>query len=610
MTPLTRSSTVCALLPHHDCGHWLPGAIESLLTQTRPPDAILVLDDASPHPPLAIAQRYPSVTFLRVPENVGPYRMVQAAIDRTAFDAYLFQDADDLSHPERLATLLDVAAAQRAEIVGSHEVQVDVAAPEARTREYALDVNAALADNPIAFALLHPTSLVGRDAVMRTGGFAGGLRFGADIDFLWRAAHVARVVNADRHLYIRRRHRESLTGSKATGTRSVARRRLDTALRERARANVSRAARGEAPDLSTFSSAPPVVFEHLAGPEVGARPVTRRSGSMSAGAAGAGPVLVVGGPRNGGDVLSWALDLHPNFEAVPDWSDLDRNGSGTGRRPVVAGPGVSARALALTDRHPDAKVLYVYRDVEATVASLVVRPDAHGDFYSEELARAAAVDLGTTCELLEAALGPERVLRVRLARLVEDPATVMHEVLTFLGETMVTQTVLPFTGLQVRAGSGSEGIGAGATATEARRLLADRLAPKVQPLPGRLRALVSGHLRDDAVVAVVSRGDSSLLELGAGRAWHFPRADDGSYAGEYPPAGPGAVTLLEAVRGRGATHLLVPAPASWWLDFYGELRSHLDRRYRLLAASDGTGVLYDLSRCRARQSSRSEAVAG
>jgi hypothetical protein len=590
MAPLTRSARVCALIPHHDCAHWLAGAIETLLGQTRALDAVIVLDDASADPPLAVASRYPSVTFMRAPQNAGPYRMVQAAIDLTDFDAYLFQDADDLSHPERLATLLEVAEAHGAEMVGSHEVQIDVAAPEARTREYPLDVNAALADNPIAFALLHPTSLVSREVVVRAGGFPGGLRFSGDVDFLWRAGHCARIVNADRHLYLRRRHPASLTGASATGIRSSARRELDGALRERARANTHRVAAGETPDLSPFAAAPPVRLEHLAGPELGTPLSSRPLPQSTSGAAG--PVLVVGGPRNGGDVLAWALDMHPAF-AVADVAGLDTMSSSAGRRCVVAGPEVTGRALELANRYPEARILHVERDLETTVASLLARPDAHGDFFDEPSARAAAFELGCTGDLLADALGAGRVLRVGLSRLVGDPVATLSRVLAFLGEDGSTVSGMPFEGLSVDAGERLRTC-AGMTPTAARRLLRAHEATPPQPLARRLRALTA-RLGDDAIVAVVSRGDEALVDLGGPSAWHFPGAADGSYAGEYPATGQGAVALLEDVRRRGATHLLVPAPSGWWLTHYEELRGHLASRYRLVDSVEGTGALYDLA---------------
>ena len=598
---LTRSARVCALVPHFECGQWLPGAIESLLAQTRALDAVIVLDDASTDAPLAVAQRYPSVTFLRARENVGPYRMVQTAIERTDFDAYLFQDADDLSHPERLATLLEVAEAHGADIVGSHEVQLDVGGPEARPSKYAADVNAALVDEPIGFALLHPTSLVSRDAVMRSGGFPAGLRFGGDVDFLWRAVHCCRIVNADRHLYLRRRHPGSLTGSRTTGSRSPARRTLDSALRERARANARRITAGDAPDLSPFADAPRVAFEHLSGPELGSSD-TAPSPRSPMGGTSTGPVLIVGGPRNGGDVLAWALDLHPSFEAASGVADRE-----TTSRPVVAGPHVAAGALAIADRYVDTRIIHVVRDVETTVASLVARPDAHGDFYTERSAREAAVALGHTCDLLEAAVGPERALRVTLAQLIAEPAETLGTILGFLGAEPFPACALPFSGLTADARA-SRRHSAGTSTVDARRALGTQV--RVPPLPARLRVLTATHVPDEAVVAVVSRGDDDLVDLPVGRGVHFPATTDGSYAGEYPPHGGAAVALLEAARGRGVTHLLVPAPSAWWLSHYEELRAHLDRRYRLVATSEGTGTLYELAGRTASSQPRRQPVAG
>ena len=47
------------------------------------------------------------MTLLHADRNVGPYRLVQQVIEDTDYDAYLFQDADDWSAPDRLEQLLD-----------------------------------------------------------------------------------------------------------------------------------------------------------------------------------------------------------------------------------------------------------------------------------------------------------------------------------------------------------------------------------------------------------------------------------------------------------------------------------------------------------------------
>ncbi|HEV8528730.1 MAG TPA: glycosyltransferase family 2 protein, partial [Actinomycetes bacterium] len=116
MAALNRSSTVCTLVPFYDCQSWLGDTLESLVTQSRPPDAVVVIDDASPEPPLDVVRAFPGVTLLVAADNGGPYRLVQKVIEMTRFDAYLFQDADDWSAFDRLEVLLQTAEETDAEL--------------------------------------------------------------------------------------------------------------------------------------------------------------------------------------------------------------------------------------------------------------------------------------------------------------------------------------------------------------------------------------------------------------------------------------------------------------------------------------------------------------
>jgi hypothetical protein len=96
-----------------------------------------------------------------------------------------------------------------------------------------------------------------------------------------------------------------------------------------------------------------------------------------------------------------------------------------------------------------------------------------------------------------------------------------------------------------------------------------------------------------ATVLVVSDGDDALLELSVGRrGWHFPRTEQGCYAGR-PGHSDELVGNLESLRDAGATHLLVPSHALWWLDHYGGLREHLRRRYEPVVRGKCC-VVYDL----------------
>jgi hypothetical protein len=96
-------------------------------------------------------------------------------------------------------------------------------------------------------------------------------------------------------------------------------------------------------------------------------------------------------------------------------------------------------------------------------------------------------------------------------------------------------------------------------------------------------------------VLVVSKGDENLLRLGSRTGWHFPRADDGRYAGHYPADSEDAVRQLELLRDRGAGYLVFPATSMWWLDHYPELSRHLENRYTSLVRDEDTCAIYDLT---------------
>ncbi len=114
-------------------------------------------------------------------------------------------------------------------------------------------------------------------------------------------------------------------------------------------------------------------------------------------------------------------------------------------------------------------------------------------------------------------------------------------------------------------------------------------------LVDRIREVANAALPSAANVAVVSKGDEELLELGGGRrGWHFPQNEEGAYAGYYPADSAEAIAHLEGLRDKGAGFLLFPETAFWWLESYREFGEHLDSRYRRVW-DDEAYVIYKLS---------------
>jgi len=132
------------------------------------------------------------------------------------------------------------------------------------------------------------------------------------------------------------------------------------------------------------------------------------------------------------------------------------------------------------------------------------------------------------------------------------------------------------------------------------RALAERLpvytpggGAEYRELVRRVRSSVTDLVPAGSSVAVLSRGHDDLLVLGELSAEHFPADDSGRYLGYHPAGGAEAVRLLDAARGRGVTHLVVPSPELWWLDYYAELAAELGS---CPAGDPGTALVYELAR--------------
>jgi len=628
---LGKESRVLALIPHFQCEEWLDDALASLEEQTRPLDAIVVIDDASEQPPLDIIRRHPRVTLLHADRNVGPYRLVQQVIEETDYDAYLFQDADDWSAPDRLEQLLAAGERTGAELIGTQEIRVFCEEPEVAPIAWPLDVHKQFASKPTAFPLLHPTSIVTRDLVMALGGFASGLRFSGDAELLRRAQHIARVVNVEGHCYYRRIRENSLTTASATGLRSPIRQQVMEMLWTQARRNAAAAAAGQTPDLSPIRTAPPVRLRQLAGPALSGRPVEgfavserppapprpeRRGGPPR-------PVFVIGAPRAGASALAWALGQHPQIPAALDtaWmAELAKElpaihartspeGFGPERfsrvfgraaasligdkldRWVDGAPELTANVATLARLFPDARFIHVVRDSDAVVRSLVDPPlgsagatggtqiPAH---LRTRLSEGEAADrwmAGTRAGLEAERTLRDRVLRVRYDELLDDPEALMRRCLEFVREEWDERCMRPLRGLATTVAAPDAADG---RAPDPLRLAARALSDE---LLGRRRTAVAAAARPAAAgvprLAVAPRGDGRRIVLVTD---HFPKFSETFFAHEF-------LGLLE----RGwDIHVLANRSNRDQHGYFPQLRRHLESRERVHIVQDFEAQLADL----------------
>ena len=214
------------ILPHFRCAGYLPGAVGSVLDQTMRDLRLVVVDDCSPDDDwLAGLARFrgdPRLTVLRASRNVGHLRLKNAVLPRVETPYVGFQDADDLSEPDRFAVQVAVLERDRADLVGCGFVRIDA---EGRDQGVSLmprngNLWMRLGRSTVA---LHPTTVVRRSALTRLGGFDGTAVLGADTDFHLRLARLYRIRNVRRALYRYRVWSQSLTGAPETGFGSPAR---------------------------------------------------------------------------------------------------------------------------------------------------------------------------------------------------------------------------------------------------------------------------------------------------------------------------------------------------------------------------------------------------
>lgn len=95
--------TFSVILPTYNRGATLIPALESVLTQTRPADQVIVIDDGSTEDPTPILAPYMDrIDFIRQ-DNGGVAHARNSAARQATGDWLTFQDSDDLWDPDHLA---------------------------------------------------------------------------------------------------------------------------------------------------------------------------------------------------------------------------------------------------------------------------------------------------------------------------------------------------------------------------------------------------------------------------------------------------------------------------------------------------------------------------
>ncbi|MCF7223764.1 hypothetical protein [Marilutibacter chinensis] len=208
------------IIPHRGSNAHLDVCLSGVCSQSLDCRASVCLDESSDWRPVRAGRRVR--LFKAEDPPVGPYAIRQFLSMNSSAEYLAFQDSDDFSLPSRLTELLTARIESGADIVGSHELRLDEIEHAVIPVRFPLDVNAALrevAEHPQLF----PTTVALTATVQRIGGFSTIRMFGGDTEYLLRAHFLARIINIDRFVYIRRRREGSLTTAPETALGSPAR---------------------------------------------------------------------------------------------------------------------------------------------------------------------------------------------------------------------------------------------------------------------------------------------------------------------------------------------------------------------------------------------------
>jgi hypothetical protein len=323
------------------------------------------------------------------------------------------------------------------------------------------------------------------------------------------------------------------------------------------------------------------------------------------------------------------------------------------RRWVDGTPEYSLYLGALLKLFPKAKFIHIVRDVQSVVRSLLHFPSTGGTPVVSNEQGAYEYWLRTVRACLEAerAFGSDMVTRIRYEDLVTQPKATLERCHSFVGEIFCANCLDPLR-QRINSSTFTDGVKHFDPQTDpgvredAERLSAELLrnvSVKYEPDPivssriheafleqaqhgthlrnslqaaldraesaerelrdirnghlsERLRAIVCACTEYDSTVAVVSKGDETIMDLADRKVWHFPRDPQvGCYAGYHPADSTEAIAHVESVRQQGADYLLFPEPSLWWLKHFKEFAEHLDRRCRRVWARGNTAVLYKLN---------------
>jgi glycosyltransferase involved in cell wall biosynthesis len=99
---------ISVIIPVYNAERYLAEAIESVMSQTLPPDEIIIVDDGSTDESHQVAKRFAKPVLYYYQSQAGPGAARNLGVALAKGDWLTFLDADDLWLPDKLARQMDL----------------------------------------------------------------------------------------------------------------------------------------------------------------------------------------------------------------------------------------------------------------------------------------------------------------------------------------------------------------------------------------------------------------------------------------------------------------------------------------------------------------------
>lgn len=217
---ISSSPKVSIIFPVYNAEHYLKKSIDSLLNQTFENFEILIINDGSTDHSLKILNEYASKdSRIKVlnQENRGLVSALNWGIKESLAPYIARMDADDISHPERIEKQLNYLESHpECVALGSWVIFIDNAGlPFFRYQthtEHKVILEDILDGN--GGALIHPSLMVRKQALMDLGGYDANCRHFEDFDLYLKLINHGMFHNIPEYLLQYRRHFKSINFTK------------------------------------------------------------------------------------------------------------------------------------------------------------------------------------------------------------------------------------------------------------------------------------------------------------------------------------------------------------------------------------------------------------